>query len=286
MIRFACPGCNTTFTVPTEKAGKVSKCPKCAASFMIPAPYAASPPPPQVVVPPPPPPPVVVSPPPPPPSANDPIEIQPCPKCQSRLSVLAGDLGSEIECPSCQATYTAVRADAPLPPGATYSPPPSSKLVQLGSGKGRKDDDDDEDDTPRRKRRRRRYDEDDEEDEPPPTPKRRKRTGGGRAPGTVRMTRIGPLSFGMTMALVSAILALMYGLFAVLLFGCLGAAFGSQLGDARIVGVLGVGVLMGLVYVLLYAVFALVGGFIGGVIFAFIYNTVAKMTGGIEMDLE
>jgi DNA-directed RNA polymerase subunit M/transcription elongation factor TFIIS len=286
MIRFACPGCSTAFTVPVDKAGKVSKCPKCNASFTIPEPY--SPPVesgghrlPHTL-----PPPVVVPPPPPPAAANDPIEIQPCPKCQSRLSVLAADLGSEIECPSCRTTYKAARADAPLPPGGTFSTPAGSKLVQLGSGRGSQNDDED-DDKPRRKKRRR-YDDDEDDDdyEPAPKKKRIKRSGGGRAPGTVSLTRLGPLSVGLNMAIISAVMTLIYGFFWLLVGGCLGAVFGSQIGDSRFVGLLGAGILMGIVYTLVGAVFSLIFGFIGGVLFALIYNTVARMTGGVEMDLE
>ena len=274
MIRFACPNCQATFTAPTEKAGKVSKCTKCAATFTIPAPY--SPPPPVSEPRPLSPPPVS------PPSANDPIEIQPCPKCQARLSVMIGDVGADIECPNCQTVYKATRTDAPRPPGADSATGPaktSSKLVKIGSGQSIRDDDDEK---PRRKKRSR--DEDDDEDYTP-KPVKRRRTG-GRAPGTVSITRIAPLSFGLTLSLVYAILTLLFGLFGVLMAGCIGLVFGAQFGDSRVVGYLGAGVLMGLVYILVYAVVALVGGFIGGVLFAFMYNLIAKMTGGVEIDLE
>jgi hypothetical protein len=192
--------------------------------------------------------------------------------------VLAGDLGSEIECPTCRATYTAARADAPLPPGGVAAPP-SSKLVKFGSG--RDDDDDDDDDDRRRKRKKRR---DDEYEEPPPPPKRRR--GGNRAPGTVSLTRIGPISFGLTMGIIYAIMALIFGVLGVLLMGCAGAVLGSQVNDSRFVGLLGAGIFMALLYTLLYAFVALIGGFIGGVVFAILYNVVVKLTGGIEMDLE
>ena len=36
MIRFACPGCSTAFTVTDDKAGKTSNCPKCRTLFQIP----------------------------------------------------------------------------------------------------------------------------------------------------------------------------------------------------------------------------------------------------------
>lgn len=160
MIRFACPGCSATFTVADEKAGKTGKCPKCQSQFVIPAaPDAgADAPPPLPDSPKPPPLPDV--PPPAPRNPNDPIEIQPCPKCGSRLSVLPTDVGLDIECPSCQTVFKALRADAPPPPD-TGSKTSSSKLVKLGSGSDR-----DDDDRPSKKKSKRR-DEDDEEDDRP-----------------------------------------------------------------------------------------------------------------------
>lgn len=286
MIRFACPGCNATFTVPGEKAGKASKCPKCRVAFQIPDAYPEPvPPPPSPPVPmiggqrPPNPPPVSRNwAPPPPVSANDPIEIQPCPKCQTRLSVLAGDIGSEIECPQCRTVYKAARADAPPPPSHVVAPPPSSKLMQLGGGRSQRDEEEEEE--RRRKRRRRSYEDDDEDDRPI------RRRVGKRPPGTVRVTRLGPLSVGLNSGAIYAIMALIFGLLGTVIFGCIGAVFGAQLNDSRVAGFVGAGVLMMAVYTLLYALVGGVGGFIGGVIFALIYNLVAKATGGVEMDLE
>jgi DNA-directed RNA polymerase subunit RPC12/RpoP len=103
MIRFACPGCSNVFTVPDEQAGKSGRCPKCQSRFVIPDPVPTAP------APPPPPPPPALNP-------NEPVEIHPCPKCSARLSVLAADLGGEIECPNCQKAFKALRADIPLPP--------------------------------------------------------------------------------------------------------------------------------------------------------------------------
>lgn len=262
MIRFACPNCDATYSTTDDKAGKVSKCQRCGTSFTIPEPYVPPPPPP------PPPPPRPLSP-------NDPIEIQPCPKCQSRLSVLAGDLGSEIECPTCRATYTAVRADAPLPPGGVAAPP-SSKLVKLGSGRDDEDDEDDDDDRRRRKKRRR----DDEYEEPPPPPKRRR---SGRPTGTVTVARLGVLSAGKMMgamyALIGLIAAMIQGVFLLLGLGA-AAQFGGNTNAA--VGLLSWSVCL----LVLTPVIWGVAGFIGGVIGAALYNLLASMLGGIEMDLE
>ena len=177
MIRFACPGCSAMFTVEDEKAGKSGKCPKCQTQFIIPAaelaptefpltedPAAPLPPPPA----PPPgadrPPPLPFPPPAPTAGPNDPVEIQPCPKCRSRLSVLPTDLGLDIECPSCKEVYKANRADAPPPPSSAGDKSgPRGSLVRLGSGVREEDEKDDDRDDRRDKRRSKRRD-DDEDD--------------------------------------------------------------------------------------------------------------------------
>ncbi len=233
MIRFACPGCSATFTVTDEKAGKTGKCPKCQTQFTIPAVPATDPdrpPPPTTVEAPPPiptvdapppvpmqtveappplPPPIAPPPPvvPPPPGPNDPVEILPCPKCTSRLSVLPGDVGLDVECPNCQTVYRANRADAPPTPVLESSAgrPKSSALVKYGSGaKSRDDDEDDEDDRPSRRRKSRRRDEDDDEDDDRPSRRRRgSRRRSGRSYEPHRGTLI--LVFGILGFVVSAI---------------------------------------------------------------------------------
>jgi hypothetical protein len=125
MIRFACPGCSVEFTVPVEQAGKTGRCPWCDSRFLIPeAPAAPTPA----------------------GDPNDPVEIHPCPKCSARLSVLAADLGGEIECPCCQSAFKALRADIPLPP-------PSKRVKVV---------DDEDDDRSSKRKSKRREDEDDD----------------------------------------------------------------------------------------------------------------------------
>lgn len=233
MIRFACPGCSATFTVTDEKAGKSGKCPKCQTQFTIPPVPAADPdrPPPPITVeapppiptvdalppvpmqtveaPPPIPPPIAPPPPvaPPPPGPNDPVEIVPCPKCSSRLSVLPGDVGLDVECPNCRTVYRANRADAPPPPviESGAGRPKSSALVKYGSGAKNKDDDDeDDDDRPSRRRKSRRRDRDDDDDDDDDRPLRRRRNRRtGRRYAEHRGTLI--LVFGILGIFVSAI---------------------------------------------------------------------------------
>ena len=127
MIRFACPGCSATYTVGEDRAGKVTRCPKCQTKFLIPEPDAEVP-------------------------AGAcaagaaifglvPIPASaarfgertrsrslPCPKCQTRLSVMPADLGLDVECPSCQTIVQGGEArlcSLPAPPPA---PPRRSAL--------------------------------------------------------------------------------------------------------------------------------------------------------------
>ncbi|MEO2090096.1 MAG: hypothetical protein ABGY75_11440, partial [Gemmataceae bacterium] len=172
----------------------------------------------------------------------------------------------------------AVRADAPLPPGGVAAPP-SSKLVKLGSGRD-DDDDDEEDDDDRDRRRRKKRRRDDEYEEPPPPPKRRR---SGRPTGSVTVARLGVLSMGKMMGAMYALFGLLYAMIAgVFLLLGIGAAtqFGGNTNAA--VGLLSWSVC----FLVLTPIIWGVGGFIGGVIGAAIYNLIASMIGGIEMELE
>ena len=196
MIRFACPGCSSTFTVADEKSGKTGKCPKCQIQFTIPHPYEAGSdqPPPVTAAEPPPPVPTVEAPRPqrvrpaeapppmpPPVEAVEPVEIAACPKCASRLSVMPGDVGLDVECPNCNSVYRARRVDAPPVLERAATRPKRSSLVV----RQERDDDEDDGDRPsqrKTKNRRREEDEDDdeEEDDRPSRPRRRSRRSGRR----------------------------------------------------------------------------------------------------------
>lgn len=181
MIRFACPGCSSTFTVADEKAGKTGKCPKCHIQFTIPQRYDAESdqPPPMTTVEAPPPIPTVDAPRaepvrsveapppmPPPVESDEPVEIAACPKCASRLSVLPGDVGLDVECPNCKTVYRATRTGG-VP---VLERSKSSSLVVK-----QKRDDDDEDERPSRRKKSRRDEDDEDEDEDDERPSRRRR---------------------------------------------------------------------------------------------------------------
>ena len=303
MIRFACPGCAMEYSVSPSKAGKAGKCPKCGSQFLVPdaadapapaggggTPMNLDPLPgsaPRRSLP--------DSPPPPAPAANasEPVEISPCPGCGARLSVLGGDLGLDVECPTCREVYVAKRAPQAVAPASPPPAPPSSarsgsssrrslldeaNAAEASRGRGR----DDEDDEPRDRRSRRRREEEEELDDLPP--RRRGRSGRGR--GRVVLRRIGVLSLARVMACASAVVALVVavplGLFTLLA----GAAGGAGRGAAGGNPVAGAGVFGFICLVvgapLLYFVF----GFLGGLIYGGVYNLVAANFGGVELELD
>lgn len=99
-----------------------------------------------------------------------------------------------------------------------------------------------------------------------------------------RLTRIGPLSFGLLYGLATAIMFLIFGLIG-LAFGpgmmmippemaAEGMGRGMMMGGGGIVGVL-LGVLMGFVV-----------GLIFGILGAVIYNLVASVTGGVKVQFD
>ncbi len=191
MIRFACPGCAATFSVADEKAGKNGKCPKCNSQFTIPAAEPDIDPAPPAADLDPTPPPLPPPPTPIPATSEQPVEIDACPTCNTRLSVLPTEVGLDIQCPNCQGVFRAIRADAPPPPDAGSKRSSGGVLVKLGSGGRQEEDDerpskrrsrrdDDDDDRPSRRSRRSRRDDDDMEDDQDRDyrPSRRSRRGG------------------------------------------------------------------------------------------------------------
>lgn len=93
----------------------------------------------------------------------------------------------------------------------------------------------------------------------------------------VRLKRVGVLSAGMVLGALGAIGGLLGGGF-IFLFSLL--AVGLDSGNNDTVSTLGGGALILVFTPLIYGI----GGFIGGVIYAFIYNILAGMTGGLQME--
>lgn len=95
--------------------------------------------------------------------------------------------------------------------------------------------------------------------------------------------RVGPLSVAKNLAVLYAILGLIVGGFFSLaaMAGAFGAA-GSDNGGAAaaVAGIMGVGAIV--IAPIIYACI----GFVGGLISSVLYNLVAGMMGGIELDVE
>lgn len=275
MIRFACPGCQATFTVEDSKAGKTGNCPKCQTQFIIPQPEvgAASSP---------------------PAATNEPLEIDPCPKCQTRLSVAASDIGSDVECPYCKTVFKATRAGS-RPPAPPPAPPKKSDLEStddIGRPKSRRRSEDEDDDRPRRRGKRedddeerpsrRRREDDDEEERPSRRRSSPRRSSMG---GMVVVSRIGVLACGKLMAAIYVFISLLIAI-PLLILSLIGAGAGAAGGGNAPPGAVGAVLGMGVCFTLLLPVFYGIGGFIGGVIFAAIYNLVASFVGGMELELD
>jgi hypothetical protein len=152
MIRFACPGCNATFSVPDDQAGQPGACDKCAVRFLIPAPLTAP-----IEAPPP------VEAPPPLPVSTRPsgaLEIRNCPTCEAKVSILPDDIGHEVECPACKAIFKVK----------------DTSNTKSSSRRRREEDDDDEYRSSSRRSSRRRSQRDEEDDEEDVDGKYRKRS--------------------------------------------------------------------------------------------------------------
>ena len=164
MIRFACPGCTSTFSVPDEQAGQSGACDKCGVRFLIPAPLTA----PAEA-----PPPLPVDEPTPQPRESESKrdaspEVRKCPTCEAKISVLAEDIGHEVECPACKAIFSVTDTNKQRPSSRRRrDEDDEERESRRSSRRSRPDDDDDDDENPDskyRSRTRRKYDDDDDDD--------------------------------------------------------------------------------------------------------------------------
>lgn len=95
-----------------------------------------------------------------------------------------------------------------------------------------------------------------------------------------RLTNINPLKLGITLAVIYGVLALIIAVPMFLLMSLAGVASAAK-GDDQALAALFSGVFI----IFLPVIYAVIG-FIAGVITAFIYNLVAKWTGGVEFTTE
>jgi len=94
-----------------------------------------------------------------------------------------------------------------------------------------------------------------------------------------RLTNVSPLKLGITLAVIYGIMSLVFLVPFFLIFSVIGAV-GARTGAHALP------VIFSGVFVIFLPVIYAALGFIGGVIAAFIYNIVAKWTGGVEFTTE
>ena len=98
------------------------------------------------------------------------------------------------------------------------------------------------------------------------------------------LNRVGVASCARVLGAVHATVGLIIGLF-VTLAAILGFA-ASALNSATQSGGAAVGALMGVGAILIFPIFFGLGGALTGAFYALVYNTFARMVGGIELELE
>lgn len=99
------------------------------------------------------------------------------------------------------------------------------------------------------------------------------------SPGRMRLRRVGVLSVAMFGGAAGVIMGLFAGGM-MFLVSAVGVGFSGQAGANAPVAAVGMGLGMLIMAPLFYGV----AGFIGGALNAFVYNVVAGMSGGIEME--
>ncbi|MFO1001197.1 MAG: hypothetical protein U0936_12705 [Planctomycetaceae bacterium] len=100
---------------------------------------------------------------------------------------------------------------------------------------------------------------------------------------TVRLKRVGILSAGMISGVGGAVGGLLFGgIFFLMSLTMMGVAqqANANNGNNPVAAVVGMGVGAIIFMPIVYGVF----GFIGGVVYAFIYNILSGMTGGLQME--
>jgi len=95
----------------------------------------------------------------------------------------------------------------------------------------------------------------------------------------MKITTVEPVSCGKMLGGVYAFLALIFGAFIALL-----SLMGVSLGGNRQGGILAL--VMGVGAIVIFPITYFVFGFIGGILSALFYNIVAKVFGGIEINVE
>ena len=95
-----------------------------------------------------------------------------------------------------------------------------------------------------------------------------------------RLTSVSPLKLGITLGVIYGILSLIIAVPLFLIFSMVGAASAARGGGPALPALFS-----GVFIVFLPFIYAVLG-FVAGVIMAFVYNVVAKWTGGVEFTTE
>ena len=95
-----------------------------------------------------------------------------------------------------------------------------------------------------------------------------------------RLTSVSPLKLGITLGVIYGILSLIIVVPLFLIISLVGAAAAAKGGGQAL------SALFSGVFIIFLPIIYAVLGFIGGVIMAFVYNLVAKWTGGVEFTTE
>ena len=97
-----------------------------------------------------------------------------------------------------------------------------------------------------------------------------------------KLTRVGVVSAGVTLAALYAILGIIYALVYAVIIAAFGAILGASGNSSFGLAAMGIGVVFLLVaFPIIFAIM----GFIVGALMALIYNFVAKYTGGIVFEI-
>ena len=98
-----------------------------------------------------------------------------------------------------------------------------------------------------------------------------------------RVTRIGVMSTGVTLAALYAILGLIYGLIYAAIIAVIGTLFSGYGGTTM--GFAAMGVIGAVIMIVVLPIVFAICGFIAGALTAILYNFVVKYTGGIAFEV-